>query len=95
MFRYRLKRAAHFSLKKNFGKNQRKKYTYQSPSRGRCRLLKTEKKFSAHNEKGSMKRGEKRFPEKLRKFLTEHFFGPSHSRYVPIRAELLLPNSCC
>ena len=23
------------------------------------------------------------------------FFGPSHSRYVPIKAELPLPSSCC
>ena len=36
-------------------------------SRGRCRLRKTEKIFSAHNELGIMKCREKWFPEKLRK----------------------------
>ena len=34
-------------------------------SRGRCRLRKTKNTFSAHNEQGNMKRGEKWFPEKL------------------------------
>ena len=50
--------------------------------------------FSAHNEQGNMKRGEKWFPEKTtKKKLTYKIFGPSHSRYVPIKAEL--PSSCC
>ena len=34
-------------------------------SRGRCGLRKTEKIFSANNEQGTIKRGEKWFPEKL------------------------------
>ena len=52
--------------------------------------------FSAHNEQGNMKRGEKWFPEKTTKIkLTYKIFGPSHSRYVPIKAELPLPSSCC
>ena len=36
-----------------------------SVSRGRCGLRKTEKIFSANNELGTIKRGEKWFPEKL------------------------------
>ena len=36
-----------------------------SVSRGRCGLRKTEKIFSANNEQGTIKRGEKWFPEKL------------------------------
>ena len=39
-------------------------------SRGRCGLRKTEKIFSANNEQGTIKRGEKWFPEKLWKKLT-------------------------
>ena len=34
-------------------------------SRNRCGLRKTEKIFSANNEQGTIKRGEKWFPEKL------------------------------
>ena len=45
---------------------------------------KPKKIFSDHNEKRSMKRGEKWFSEKLRKIVTLNFFGPSDSRYVPI-----------
>ena len=56
---------------------------------------KPKKLFSAHNEQGSIKRGEKWSPEKLLKILTVKIFGPSHSRYVPIKAELPLPSSCC
>ena len=56
---------------------------------------KPKKLFSAHNEQGSIKRGEKWSPEKLFKILTVKIFGPSHSRYVPIKAELPLPSSCC
>ena len=36
-----------------------------SVSRGRCGLRKTGKIFSANNEQGTIKRGEKWFPEKL------------------------------
>ena len=36
-----------------------------SVSRGRCGFRKTEKIFSANNEQGTIKRGEKWFPEKL------------------------------
>ena len=57
-------------------------------------VRKTEKIFSAHNEQDSMKHGEKWFPEKIIKTLTYIFFGPSHSRYVLIRAEIPLPSSC-
>ena len=32
---------------------------------------------------------------KLSKFLTETIFGLSHRRYVPLKAELPLPSSCC
>ena len=64
-------------------------------SRGRCRLRKTEKILSAHNEQDSIKRGEKWSPEKLLKIVIYKIFGPSHSRYVPIKAELPLPSSCC
>ena len=42
-----------------------------------------------------MKRGEKWLSEKLRKNLTWKIVGPSHSRYVPLRAGLPLPSSCC
>ena len=37
-----------------------------SVSRGRCGLRKTEKIFSANNEQGTIKRGEKWFPENFR-----------------------------
>ena len=36
-----------------------------SVSRGRCGLRKTEQIFSAYNDQGNMKRGEKWFSEKL------------------------------
>ena len=42
--------------------------------------LKNRKIFSANNEQGNMKRGEKWFSEKLRKFSVRQ---PTHSRYVP------------
>ena len=65
-------------------------------SRGTCRLRKTKNTFSAHNEQGNIKREEKWFPEKTTKKIDlKFFFGPSHSRYVPIKAELPLPSSCC
>ena len=41
-----------------------------SVSRGRCGLRKTEKIFSANNEQGTIKRGEKCFPENFEKKLT-------------------------
>ena len=50
--------------------------------------------FSANNERGSMKLGEKWFPENFEIILTWNIFGPSHSRYVHLRAELPLPSSC-
>ena len=53
------------------------------------------KKYFRLNEQGSIKRGEKWSPEKLLKSLIYKIFGPSHSRYVPIKAELPLPSSCC
>ena len=52
------------------------------------------KVFSANNEQGTIKRGEKWFPEKLFFKLTLKIFGPSHSRYVPLKAGLPLPSSC-
>ena len=59
-----------------------------------CRYgLQTEipkKIFSAQNDQGSMNRREKWFSEKI---LTLKIFGPSHSRYVPLKAELPLPSS--
>ena len=57
---------------------------------------KNRKNISAHIEQGSIKRGEKWFPEKTTKKIDlKFFFGPSHSRYVPIKAELPLPSSYC
>ena len=51
--------------------------------------------FSAHNEQGNMKRGEKLFLKNYEIFLTLNIFGLSNSRYVPLKAELSLPSSCC
>ena len=42
-----------------------------------------------------MKRGENWFPKNYEQILTWEIFGPSHSRYVFLRAELPLPSSCC
>ena len=46
-------------------KNRKNIYFLISVSRGRCGLRKTEKIFTANNEQGTIKRGEKWFPEKL------------------------------
>ena len=60
-----------------------------------CRLLKTEKIFSANNEQGTIKRGDEWFPENFEKKLTSKIFGLSLSRYVLLKAGLPLPSSCC
>ena len=52
-----------------------------------CGLRKTEKIFSANNEQRTIK-------VVSRKFLKKNF-GPSHSRYVPLKAGLPHPSSCC
>ena len=35
------------------------------------------------------------FQKNFEKKLTLKIFGPSHSRYVPLKAGLPLPSSCC
>ena len=62
------------------------------------RTSKNRKIFSANNEQGTMKRGETRKVVSRKKFekkLTSKIFGPSHSRYAPLKAWLPLPSSCC
>ena len=56
---------------------------------------KNRKIFLAHNEQGSMTREKSGFQKNYEKNSTKKIFGPSHSRYVPIRTELPLPSSCC
>ena len=55
------------------------------------RTSKTEKIVSANNEQGTIKRGQKWFPENFEKKLTSKIFGPSHSRYVPLKVGLFRP----
>ena len=61
----------------------------------RCELRKTGKIFSFHNEQDSMKHGEKWFPEKKEKKCDLKFVSSSHSRYVPLSAELPLLSTFC
>ena len=53
--------------------------------------------FSAHthSDQGSIKHKEKLFLGNILKILDLEIFGPSHSRYVPLKAELPLPSSSC
>ena len=59
-------------------------------SRGRCRLGKTEKIFSAHN-----KQEKSGFQKNYEIFFDRKLSVRAFSRYVPIRAEPPLPSSCC
>ena len=47
-----------------------------------------------HSDQGSMNRREKLFLGNIFKMLDLEIFGPSHSRYVTLKAELPLPSSC-
>ena len=58
-------------------------------------LRNTEKIFSAQSEQGCMKRRVKLFLGNIFLNLDLEIFGPSHSRYVPLKAELPLLSSNC
>ena len=62
-------------------------------SKGRCRFRKNRKFI--FGSLGNMKRGENWFPKNSEQIMTWKIFGPNHSQYVPLRAELPLPSSCC
>ena len=62
-----------------------------SVSRGRCGLRKTEKIFSANNEQGTIKRGEKWFPEKLLKKIDLKNFKPLYTnKKVQLQLDFLI-----
>ena len=61
-----------------------------SVSRGRCGLQKTEKIFSADNEQGTIKRGEKWFPENFEKIDLENLKPLYTNKKVQLQLDFLI-----